>query len=608
MSLEFNKKELLYLLSSQSGITYELVGNRLKLSKRSIKMLIESLQYNYGDILSIHENNNRLYLTIHNEDTFKKLVTEELLHGTDFNSFHKRQALFFKCLIDRNNYISAEEIAEYLGISRRSLSRDINRMRSVLDNFNLTIESKAGVGIKLIGSELDKRLLYIYWVLDYLDEHIELPAEVVDVYSDFMVSQNFPFDVQRALISALKLTWERKEYELNGSEFFWFTKQSKLDLPDIVYEVLGYYLRRSVTDEEKTFLTFPLQMGLIPTAIERSDVLAVVKDALAITVREYGLKLEVDADAELLQRHVIYLLNRSVMRWQFTEVGLRESLINSAFSIIISKFFIKYLSEKLLIYISESESALLAAWMELLLARKSKPLISKIAVISQAGLSFKLLVESQVKEVFGSDINVDFLELTNHAPYEELQLKYDLVFLDNLMHSQELFQPYLSLSLVTNENVEEKQKLELTVLAQKLQIYCSCFTVSLDMSKTYEYNLESVLAKLELKSIVDNTDVRALLQKELKYPSISEGGFAYPHMTVSCLEQITIVVAKESELSLDSLEGIVVQDFVLLLVPTELDEFHENLLYNIFDNIFRTQPGNVKERLGFSYMGSASVL
>ena len=60
MSLERNKKELLYYLSSHPHAHYEKISSRLQLSKRSIKLLVESLLYSYGHIFSIQEKGEQL--------------------------------------------------------------------------------------------------------------------------------------------------------------------------------------------------------------------------------------------------------------------------------------------------------------------------------------------------------------------------------------------------------------------------------------------------------------------------------------------------------------------------------------------------------------------
>ncbi|KXT77478.1 HTH domain-containing protein [Streptococcus sp. DD13] len=602
MSLELHKKELLYVLSSEPSVSYVIIEEKLNISKRSIKLLVESLLYSYGHIFSIQEKGESLSLTIYDQESFKLLVMEELLQSSDLNSFHKRQAVFFRRLLDANGFLSADDLAEEMGISRRSLTRDMARMKELLTSYDLLLISKPGVGICLEGSELNKRLLYLYEVVGYLEQAIELPEEVIDTYTDFIASKHFPLEVQKSFLSTLQLTWKRRHYPLERSDFHWFTRQTELDLPTIVYEVFDFYWGRPITEEEKYFLTFPMQLGLIAADVERQDVLSVVQSALALTIKEYGIQLDIEEDALLLQRHLIYLLNRSVMKWELTEVSLREQLLQSSFSHVVADFFLRCFSDKLQITISKKEVPLFAAWMELLLARKSKPLIGKIAVVSQAGQSFNVLVEQQILQIFGNDCQITFLEFTNHAPYEELEAKYDLVFTDNLMYSEELFKSCISLTIVTRENTKERVRMEQTVLARKIQLYCQVISTQFEAGESYEANLSALLGRLADGGFIDHRHIQDILAKEEKRPAVSSNGFAYPHLTSETLQQLTIVVLEEECLGLKHLNGLSVEDFILLLVPTKLDEFQQDVLYKIFDNIFRTEQGCVKERLGIPYM------
>ncbi|HEL2383014.1 TPA: HTH domain-containing protein [Streptococcus suis] len=599
MSLELNKKALLYYLSSHASVSYDSLEERLNLSRHSLKLLIEGLLYSYDHIFSIQEKGGKLSLHIVDEEAFKILVTEDLLLSTDLNSFHKRQAIFFQTLLETDDFVSADIIAEELGISRRSLSRDINRMKEVLLSYQLELESKSGVGIKIVGTELNKRLLYLYEVMDYLEHELELPQELLATYADFMDNQRFPLDVERTFLSTLKLTILRKEKPLGDEGLSWFTSQDKLDLPSIFYDILAYFLDREISAAEKAFLTFPMQIGLLASEIGRPDILAMAEQVLDLTVEEFGISLDIEESALILQRHLVYMLNRSVMKWQFTEISLREQLIQSSFSKVVSQFFVERVMERTGLTISDKEVVLLAAWMELLLARKSKPLIAKVAVITQSGQSFSYLVDNQIRQVFNNEVQLDFLDFANHPPYEELNRTYDLIFTDNLLYSQELFQPFLSLSLVTKENQAEREALERTVLGRKIQMHCQVELARFDENKSYEDNQKALLAQLVAKQVIGQEAADKLQKKEMERPAISEDGYAYPHLTDASLEQIILVVPVQDSLHLSSQTGLTVQDFVLIFVPSELDEFNQDLLFNIFDNTFRMGKRlHIKERLG----------
>ncbi|MGT2715704.1 HTH domain-containing protein [Streptococcus respiraculi] len=545
--------------------------------------------------------NGKLSLKIHDEVAFKVLVTEDLLLSTDLNSFHKRQAVFFQILLEADGYVSADMIAEQLGISRRSLTRDINRMKMVLEGYRLKLLSKSGVGIRLVGSELAKRLLYLYEVMDYLETKLELPKDLMETYTDFVRHHRFPIDVERTFHSTLLLTVLRRRHSLDEEDFTWFTSQESLDLPAIFYDILSYFMGRSLTKAEREFLTFPMQLGLLPAEIARAEIREMAEHILRQTVQEFGITLDIQESAQVLQRHLVYMLNRSVMKWRFEEVSLREQLIQSSFSKIVSQFFVNRVVEMTGLTVSEKEVVLLAAWMELLMARKSKPLIGRVAVITQSGQSFNYLVETQIRQIFGEAVQLDFLDFVNHLPYEELNQHYDLIFTDNLMYSQNLFQPFLSLSLVTKENQAEREALERTVLGRKIEMYSHVINVQFETNQTYEENLDMLLAEMVKQQLISSEALQKLKDKEAKNPAISEDGYAFPHLTDASLTQLIVVVSEDFPVALETRAGQSIRDFILLFVPMELDDFNQDLLFKIFDNTFRmSSETHIKERLGLT--------
>lgn len=120
-----------------------------------------------------------------------------------------------------------------------------------------------------------------------------------------------------------------------------------------------------------------------------------------------------------------------------------------------------------------------------------------------------------------------------------------------------------------------------------------------DNQQDYDTNLLSILEKLEASSVITAEVKEKLLEKEANHSAISETGYAFPHLTDSRLNQIIIVFAANEQLEVTSRQGIEIQDFILLFVPLELDEFNQDLLFKIFDNTFRMNTDTrIRERLG----------
>lgn len=60
-----------------------------------------------------------------------------------------------KVLVQQDDYISTSVLAEGLGVSNRTIFREIQDVNTLLDRFNMVLDSKSGKGVKLVGQQQD---------------------------------------------------------------------------------------------------------------------------------------------------------------------------------------------------------------------------------------------------------------------------------------------------------------------------------------------------------------------------------------------------------------------------------------------------------------------
>ena len=101
----------------------------------------------------------------------------------------------------------------------------------------------------------------------------------------------------------------------------WFTYKEQLDLPGIFYDVLQYCWQRELTFLEKIFITLPMQVGLIQSKINNPVVHSLATELLEEIILEFGISIPVEESANLLESHMIYLINRSVY------IGMPQRLV-----------------------------------------------------------------------------------------------------------------------------------------------------------------------------------------------------------------------------------------------------------------------------------------
>ena len=76
-----------------------------------------------------------------------------------------------------------------------------------------------------MGTELNKRLLFLYEVIDYLDDPPELPEDIMETYQIYLRNQNLPLAIQRVFLSTLRISWVRRGEVLEEEGVEWFYLQ-----------------------------------------------------------------------------------------------------------------------------------------------------------------------------------------------------------------------------------------------------------------------------------------------------------------------------------------------------------------------------------------------
>ena len=70
----------------------------------------------------------------------------------------ERVAYLLQDLLSRTDWITLEDLASLLFVSRSTISSDLRRVEQTLDEFHLHIEKRPRHGIRVAGSEMDRRL------------------------------------------------------------------------------------------------------------------------------------------------------------------------------------------------------------------------------------------------------------------------------------------------------------------------------------------------------------------------------------------------------------------------------------------------------------------
>lgn len=99
---------------------------------------------------------------------------------------NERQNYILKRLIDQNDYIKIDDLADELLISRSTISSDLKKARQSIKKYNLSFQQKPNYGICIIGDEVNKRKP----LCDYLFTNLGESEMYYDYLHSYITQEN----------------------------------------------------------------------------------------------------------------------------------------------------------------------------------------------------------------------------------------------------------------------------------------------------------------------------------------------------------------------------------------------------------------------------------
>ncbi|MEG0070049.1 MAG: HTH domain-containing protein [Cetobacterium sp.] len=166
----------------------------LSISEFKIKRYLKDLEYLF-DSKSI-EN-------IHNKISKTPKIIDKLRNKQSFTPEERRIYIILKLL--KLDTINLSQISEIIGVSRRTLTNDLNELKEILEKFNLEIKNLTRYGIILEGRERDKRDFFKLYLIKIFLEQKYLPKIFDEFFIEFSKIKE-SYEVHKLVKNIFKLT------------------------------------------------------------------------------------------------------------------------------------------------------------------------------------------------------------------------------------------------------------------------------------------------------------------------------------------------------------------------------------------------------------------
>lgn len=236
---------------------------------------------------------------------------------------------------------------------------------------------------------------------------------------------------------------------------------------------------------------------------------------------------------------------------------------------------------------NDVDTSYLAVYYALILDERKKPSevrkgTKHVAVVTNRGRGTFELIKRQLQEIIGEESQVDALSLLDLTKKDIS--KYHILFsTENILTDVHL--PVIAIDGIIDEEalskkIHELEEKRLGYIEQRLsEMYLEIR--DLTEKKTYREQVSDIAEGLRAKGYASDRIYDLFLQKESVSSMIYENGVAFPHLTDPKATKMSLVLGVPQN------KKDKIQLIFFLVIPENLVEEEEELLMEIYDEIFR---------------------
>ncbi len=475
-------------------------------------------------------------------------------------------------LLFHEEYITMQQIAEWLDVSLSTIKADIKQVEQFCDNYDLTLFSKAHYGLKIMGTESKKRRAILYLIRNTIHTPV-----LTEKYKEF----NFVFNEE-------ELRQLLKEQLL----------ENQLKISDIVFENIVQHIRllsfrilqnntlnseeleeRTISDDydrlteklvayleetyqlnfscvEKNYLEEQLRgkFAVLDDPASNQQLRQAIDKSLELVDRRYHTSFRQDQDlANALMMHVAPLLQRLYTGHQLENPIIEDIYTQYANVFNVAMVFINELNKDLDADISKDEIGYVAIYFAASLEKQSNQVIDdyqKIAVICSTGGGAAYLLKVNLERLFSNakvetfalneieQIDASFDLLISTVPLEQTDFEIPIIYTKTILSQTEITKIEKDLYLLR----ESKNKV-FDVHQFILSLFDEEWFQINEESNDYLELLENEGAYLEKCGWVERGFKESVLSREKMIDTIYQQGVAGPHpMEQAAIKEVIDVI------------------------------------------------------------------
>ncbi len=168
--IDQQERRLLRRIERHPGILPEELATHYEVSERTIRTYVRRVNDAIEDVARIVKHRGGGYeLVVEDREAFESMLDPEEIKSVP-NSPEGRVAYLLSDLLQRGDWITADDLASVLFVSANAIRGDLKRVEEELARFDLTLERRPHYGIRVAGPEMGRRLCLANITLDHLND------------------------------------------------------------------------------------------------------------------------------------------------------------------------------------------------------------------------------------------------------------------------------------------------------------------------------------------------------------------------------------------------------------------------------------------------------
>ena len=589
-------------IEMQSVCSVESLAAKLDVSQKTIRNDIKELNCLLGGYACIGNNKGICKLIVFAPKGFTEIRNKIYKQEDLFNSSHTRMAYMFWQLMHAEEPYLTDDLSEEMKVARTTTIGDLNRLRKVIEKYDLKIKGKANTGLALCGDEYKIRLFILENIYEQLYLNFPLGQTIREKLYDFqerlsMDALGFGFFyrffvvmIQRMESGHMIKKLEPKYEELYGSSAYMIVDEFLNEIE----QVKGY----KISKEERLFLSISVAGMRTPANTAEIEQKISISEGVADLIIEILDRIKAELNVTVVANelfddfvyHVFFMINR--LKYGFHIYNPMVDDFKNKYSVAYKMAEIAkgVLEERVGIEMTEDEMGFLAAYFGVfLLEQEPEKKRCKIAIVCGSGKIIGRLIENQLKKIFDVEPefeifygifdenrkdDFDYIVTTTEL---HMDTKTPVIFMDEVFDREYIQRKFENMRYLSEAGRTIRKGID--SLFMNLLDETRFFV--LDQESSYDENVDRMARALTNQGELDAGFAQRVREREKYSTMVLDQNIAFPH-TKNMLSKLTLAMGVFPDMLKDDKYGNI-RIIILLGIPESMED--DTVLVRLYDDI-----------------------